>query len=144
MPRPPVASSRVRSVAAAALLLTLALGCGGSRPPGFVLILVDTLRLDRLSFANPQAPSTPAFDRLREESVWFSHAYANSSWTLPSVVSLLVSQLPSEHGVASWGSRLPSDLVTLPDVFRAAGYRSSMFTANRIVSGDRGGTVWLW
>ncbi|MBW2267115.1 MAG: sulfatase [Deltaproteobacteria bacterium] len=121
-------------VFAAALLLA----CGAPRPPSFVVLLVDTLRLDRLHFAAPGAPQTPAFDRLRAESVWFERAYANSSWTLPSVASLLLAQLPSEHRVASWGARLASDQVTLPDVLRSAGYRTAMFTANRIIAGGRG------
>ncbi len=50
-----------RLVLAAGLLLA----CGEPRPPSFVLVLVDTLRLDRLHFAASSAPATPAFDRLR-------------------------------------------------------------------------------
>lgn len=123
-----------RLVLAAGLLLA----CGEPRPPSFVLVLVDTLRLDRLHFAASSAPATPAFDRLRAESVWFERAYANSSWTLPSVASLLISQLPSEHRVSTWGARLASDQLTLPDALRPAGYRTAMFTANRIIAGERG------
>jgi arylsulfatase len=100
--------------------------------------MVDTLRLDRLHFAAASAPATPAFDRLHAESFAFEQAYATSSWTLPSVASLLLSQLPSEHRVSSWGSTLASDQMTLPDALRSMGYRTAMFTANRIISGERG------
>ncbi len=103
-----------------------------------MVVVVDTLRLDRLGFADASAPPTPHFDRLRAESVWFAEAHANSSWTLPSMASLLLSQRPSEHGVSGWGSRLSSDQRTLPDVLRGAGYRSAYFTANRIIAGERG------
>lgn len=122
----------------ALLPLLVLLACGAPRPPSFVVLVVDTLRLDHLHFAAAEAGPTPGFDRLRAESVWFPRAYANSSWTLPSLASLLLSQLPSQHGVASWGARLRSEQVTLPDVLRAAGYRTAMFTANRIIAGDRG------
>jgi arylsulfatase A-like enzyme len=127
-----------RSARPLVLAAFLLLACGAPRPPSFVVVLIDTLRLDHLHFANSDAPATPAFDRLRAESVWFESAYANSSWTLPSVASLLLSQLPSEHGVSSWGARLASDQLTLPDVLRPAGYRTAMFTANRIIAGERG------
>lgn len=121
------------------LLFALLAACvRPASPPSFVVVLVDTLRLDRLAFADPAAPPTPHFDRLRAESVWFANARANSSWTLPSVASLLLSQRPAEHGVSGWGSRLASDQLSLPDVLRGAGYRSAMFTANRIIAGERG------
>jgi arylsulfatase len=127
----------VRRAVWGALLGTIACGAP-ARPPSFVLVTVDTLRADRLHSAGDERQNSPGFDRLQRECVWFTNAYASSSWTLPSMASLFLSQLASEHRVSSWGARLVSDQITLVDGLRGVGYRAAMFTANRIVAGDRG------
>lgn len=44
--------------------------------PRVILIVIDTLRADALSFYNPAAPATPNIDKLASESVVFRHAYS--------------------------------------------------------------------
>jgi arylsulfatase A-like enzyme len=121
------------------------LACGDAPRPGapdpaasFVLVVVDTLRADRLHFAGYSKDHSPSFDALRGDSIWFPNAYSTSSWTLPATASLFTSQLVSEHGVAHWGSRLLPEHITLVEELRRAGYRTGMWTANRIVAGERG------
>ena len=109
-------------------------------PPNILVIVADTLRADRLHFAGHSAAQSPRLDALQRESVWFEHAYSTSSWTLPSTASLFTSQLVSEHLVSSWGSRLRPEHVTLVDSLSAAGYRTAMWTANRVIAGQRGFT----
>lgn len=128
------------TLAAVALLVAASTlpGCGRARPPSFVLVVVDTLRLDHLHFAGYPEPHTPAFDRLQQESVWFRRAWATSSWTIPSVASLLTSQYPSQHGVVGWGSRLGAAETTLAERLRRAGYATALVTANCLLSRTRG------
>ena len=88
------------------LLLLSAAGCGQReaaapavpRRPNVVLVVVDTLRADALGTLGSAYP-TPHLDRLAAEGVVFSTAIAASTWTLPSVASLITSLHPSEHGL---------------------------------------------
>lgn len=108
------------------------------QPPNFLVIVVDTLRADRIDPPGRTPERTPHIDALRRESIDFSHARTTSSWTLPATVSLLVSQLPSEHGAAHWGSTLDAGLVPLSEVLHGAGYRTGGWSANRLVVPERG------
>jgi arylsulfatase A-like enzyme len=128
------------------LLAALAAGCGGGEPapapdrtpPDLVLVVSDTLRADYLHGSGPGRPATPAFDSLARDSVRFLAAWSTSSWTLPATASIFLSQLPSQHGVARWGSVLGAEPAALVDLLRGAGYRTGMWTANHIVAGGRG------
>ena len=109
-------------------------------PPNFLVIVVAAFRADRLEFAGYTAGDSPRFDALKAESVWFKNAYSTSSWTLPSTASLFTSKFVSSHRVSSWGSRLGPEQETVVDVLSRAGYRTGMWTANRVVAGRRGFT----
>lgn len=115
-------------------------GCGRAPAPrpNFVLVVADTLRADRLHIGEGEENITPNFDALRAESAVFTNAYAPSSWTLPSTVSLFLSQVPSHHGVTRWGSILGEEHTTLAEVLRSAGYRTGGFSANHLVTAERG------
>ncbi len=69
-------------------------------PPNIVIFLIDTLRADRLGAYGYERDTSPEFDALVSSSVLFTEANAAAPWTLPSVVSLMVSSFLSEHGVA--------------------------------------------
>src|SRR5690242_16246877 len=91
-------------------LLALA-SCGPRAPehPNVVLVVVDTLRADALGcYGNPRG-ATPFIDRWADDGVRFAHAYAATSWTTPSVVSLLTSRYPTQHKVTSFRARLAPD-----------------------------------
>lgn len=126
-------------------LIPLLAGCGEQgagpspkEPPSFVLVVVDTLRADRLGYAGFAPARTPAFDRLARQSLVLDAAYATTSWTLPSTASLFTSQYVSQHRVSSWGSRLAPEQPTFVEGLRAEGYRTGMWTANLVVAGRRG------
>jgi arylsulfatase A-like enzyme len=120
----------------------LVIGCSAPAPkvrPNFILIVVDTLRFDRLHFAGyPRRENSPTFDALRAESAWFEGARATASWTLPSLTSLFVSQIASQHRVVAWGARLPAEALTLTEVLREAGYRTGGWSANILIKEDLG------
>src|SRR5262245_16296387 len=64
-----------------------------------VIVLIDTLRADRLGCYGHARPTSPRIDGLARESVLFQRACAPSPWTLPTVPSLMTSTLPCEHQV---------------------------------------------
>jgi arylsulfatase A-like enzyme len=75
--------------------------------PSVIVVLVDTLRADRLGcYGAPETPS-PTLDALAAKGVLFEHAVAQSSWTMPSVASLMSGLHPRSHG--AWGSRTNRD-----------------------------------
>lgn len=73
--------------------------CGDSpRRPNVVLVTLDTTRADRLSCYGHRRPTSPHLDRLAEDGLRFTRAYAVTSWTLPSHASLFTGKYPSSHG----------------------------------------------
>lgn len=82
-----------------------------ARAPNIVLVSIDSLRADhttpygyRAEFT--QEATTPFLKRLADEGVLFEHASADSSWTLPSRITLLTGMHSREHGVRTGGERL--------------------------------------
>ena len=130
------------------LLLTF-LGCSAScqsenSEPDVLLIVIDTLRADRLGFAGHDRETSPNMDGLTEDFTWFSRAYATSSWTLPSTASILTGLLPHEHRVVRDGlktdlfGRLNPTLVTVADHYKSKGYRTGAFINNAYLAPDFG------
>ena len=106
--------------------------------PNFVLVVADTLRADRLHFAGYERKITPNFDALRSESTYFPNAHATSSWTLPSTMSLLLSQSPSQHGITKWSSLVDEEQTTVVELLHDAGYRTGGWNANLLLTEERG------
>ena len=126
-----------RFVSSLCLLLLLA-GCGrGSRPPHIIILLIDTLRHDRVGVYGTRK-LTPFIDSFAERAYVFEHAYAQSSWTNPSVASLLTSRFQSQHGVIWFNSLLSQEELTLPEVLKQRGYRTAGYSANFLVHGPSG------
>jgi arylsulfatase A-like enzyme len=133
--RPSALRRRTGALLLCALASWLA-GCSESRPPSFVLVLVDALRADHLGENAGRRPAHTA--ALAERGIWFERAFATAPWTLPSLASLFVSQLGSQHRVVIWGSSLPAEHETLAEVLRAHGYRTGAWTANVLIGPDTG------
>jgi arylsulfatase A-like enzyme len=102
-------------------------------PPNVLLIVVDSLRADALGTYGSAAGLTPFLDRFAERALVFDRAYAASSWTMPSVASLMTAQYPSQHGVIGLETALTDDRTTLAEVLRGRGYRCAAFSANPII-----------
>jgi|SRR5579871_304582 len=102
----------------------------GRTRPNVVLMVVDTLRADRLGSYGSGRGLTPFLDGLAARGVRFADAYAASSWTNPSVASLFTSRFPSQHRVVALDSKLPDGEMTLAELFARAGWETVGFTAN--------------
>ena len=95
-----------------------------------VLFVVDTLRADRLGVYGYGGSTSPNIDALAATGVVFEQAEAPAPWTLPSVPSLLLSQLPCEHGLLDEGDRLAEGAEPLAVVLKQSGYRTASFFCN--------------
>src|SRR5262249_24603763 len=103
---------RFGALAALALACLSACRSTPSRPPNIVLIVVDTLRADRVGCYDPERRLTPFIDSLARHAYVFRHAYAQSSWTNPSIATILTSRYQSQHGIVSFESNLADNEVT--------------------------------
>jgi arylsulfatase A-like enzyme len=141
----PRSRSRRRLLHAAIVLL--AAGCGDAPRPNVLLVTIDTLRPDRMSAYGHQRDTTPFLAGLTAGGVRFDRAYASSSWTAPSLVSLLTSLDPPVHGIEHGHLKdrviveqevVSERLPFWPELLRDAGYRTFGITANTHLYGRFG------
>jgi len=92
-----------------------------------LIITIDTLRADHLGIYGYEKIETPHINRLGKEGILFSHAFCPVPLTLPSHCSLFTGTLPLFHGVRDNGYPLPSNLMTLAEIFRDHGYHTAAF-----------------
>ncbi len=109
-------------------------------PACILLIVIDCLRADHVSCYGYERKTTPTIDQLAAEGLVWDSAHSASSWTKPSVVSLLTGLYPSQHGAyqgvkRSKGRLITTDVLnpecaTLASVLAAAGWRCGAFLNN--------------
>lgn len=120
-------------LAIAICLVVAAAGCAADpRPRNAVLIVLDTLRADRLSAYGHERPTSPHLDALAEQGVLFENAVTNAPWTLPAMVALLSGQYPTAE-VFRDGLRR-----SLVEELREAGWTTAAFTEGGFVSRNFG------
>ena len=111
---------------------------GRPEPESILLWIIDTLRVDRLGFHGHDRPVSPNFDALAERSTVFDRAVAQSSWTRPTVATLLTGVGPERHGIRELNHGLDASFATLPEMLRELGYATAGFSANANVTGATG------
>lgn len=122
-------------------LAVAVLGCSApaadpaaARPPNVVLVVIDTLRADRLGSYGGGSGLTPHLDRLARDAVVYERAYAQSSWTKTSIASLFTGAFPHRHRVFVEGGGprgvLPAEAPTLAERLRDVGYRTAAVSGN--------------
>jgi choline-sulfatase len=132
--------------ALAALLLVGSFGCRGGEagdgapgkppaaPANILLLVIDCLRGDGVGVNGYERPTTPHLDALAAEGTSFRQAFAQASWTRPSLPTILTGLYPSEHGLMDLGEdegahvqALDESIETFPERLAAAGYATAMF-----------------
>ncbi len=131
-----------RATRAAIAIVSLAIatcGRGGVGGPGrvdpgnlkVVLIVIDTGRADFMGPYGSPWPTTPWLDEIASEGITFEHAFAPSSWTVPSMFSMFTGLWPSQHGMTLGEIRgrgvvgqpvLPDEALTLTETLERAGW----------------------
>ncbi|MBE0566663.1 MAG: sulfatase [Krumholzibacteria bacterium] len=84
-----------------------------------VLIVVDTLRPDRLGCGGYRRPTSPHLDRLAAEGAVFDAMWSASNYTAPAFTSLFTGLHPHEHGIFDFTAQAGGSAVF--DAVRAAG-----------------------
>jgi arylsulfatase A-like enzyme len=101
-----------------------------------LLIIVDTVRVDKLGCYGSELGATPRMDQLAAQGVRFEKAYSHAPWTLPACASILTSLYPPQHGA---GGHLPiENLRKLPDSVRTVAecFRDAGFATGAVVNVD--------
>jgi arylsulfatase A-like enzyme len=108
------------------------------KPRNLILISIDTLRADHLSYAGYERPTSPAIDRLAARSLDFRNAFSQAPSTLPSHATMFTSVYPSVHGAETRSMMpLPEGHTTLAEHFRNNGFRTAAF-----VEGGQMAAIW--
>lgn len=102
--------------------------------PNLILISIDTLRADHLGCYGYNRNTSPNIDRFAEDNVLFKNTIAQSSWTLPSHMSMLTGLYPSRHGVLSSRKKLGDEHLTLGEILQNAGYQTVAMTDGAYMS----------
>ena len=107
-----------------------------SQPPfkNVVIVVVDTLRPDRLGVFGYGRDTSPNIDSFAGEAVVFDRAFSVSPWTRTSVVSMFTSMYPVAHACQDTDDLADDSLVMMAEVFKANGFSTGGFSTNISVS----------
>ena len=97
--------------------------------PNFLVVVLDDVRFDDLGFAGHPFVQTPSFDRVANEGVQFTNAFAAIPLCSPNRASILTGQYPHSHGIIDNSDRSPRShqLLTFPRFLRRVGYETAFF-----------------
>lgn len=98
--------------------------------PNIILVIVDTLRPDYVSAYGHEGNITPNLDLLADWGTRYENLIAQSSWTKPSIATILTGLYPSTHRAIGKPDVLPHGVETLAETMRAAGYRTGGIVTN--------------
>ncbi len=123
---------RVGGVFTVVVSVALLLLASCAEPPGgpnIVVVVLDTVRIDRTG-AGDGASATPALDALGEEGLVFTRAWANGPWTVPSHASIFTGLLPSSHQCTSRRFAFLPGSPTFAELLSEKGYETAAFFSN--------------
>jgi len=103
-----------------------------------MLVVLEGARSDHLSACGYRRPTTPFLATVASEGVRFAQMITSAPSSLSAHASLLTGRFPSAHGAHAENPVLAPSLPVLPEIVRAAGYRTAAFCTSRLVSPDTG------
>lgn len=120
---------------------------GNAHGSSALLIVLDTLRRDRLSLYGYARPTTPAIDAWARGALVFDAAMSTSSWTLPSHASMFTGLYPRAHGTHAFRGTAPAGNAhalderfdTLAEIAQRAGIATGGIAANHFYLSARFG-----
>jgi arylsulfatase A-like enzyme len=110
----------------------------GPSAPNVLLVVLDTVRADRLTPYGYHRDTTPNLARLARRAVRFDQARSTAPWTLPSHASMMTGCWPHELS-ARLHSPLDGEEPTLAAFLAANGYATGGFVANTTYCGAETG-----
>ncbi len=115
-----------------------AIGGEEAAKPDILFIMPDQMRGDCLSILGHPAVETPSFDQLARQGVLFRRAYTTVPSCIPARYAMLTGLHPQTSGVVGYRQK-PIDCPTMPQVMRAAGYRTALVGRNMHQIADAAG-----
>ena len=118
-----------------------------------VVIVIDTLRSDKLDAYGYEKITAPFLTELSKKSILFENTFSASSWTSPSTASIFTSLYPFQHKVLMGIlahinakkkypnikiDRIPDEIETMPEILKKAGYATFAISDNFNI-GDKQG-----
>ena len=102
-----------------------------SASPNIIFVLADDLGWSELGCYGNSFNETPHIDRLAEQGMRFTQAYASAPVCSPYRASLLTGQHPARTGILDYlrpnsSNALPTNQITLPEMLRDNGYATGM------------------
>jgi uncharacterized sulfatase len=101
--------------------------------PDIVLIVLDTLRADRMSCYGYERQTTPFVDAFAEDATLFERAIVPGQWTVPSHASLFTGEYPTTHMTTQIYDTLGKETGTLAELLQADGYKTVGFCNNPLL-----------
>ncbi|MFC2169722.1 sulfatase [Acidobacteriota bacterium] len=95
-----------------------------------LLVVLDGVNLRHMSCYGYQRETTPFIDRLSKEGFLFTRAYAQTSWTIPSITSFFTSTSPLTHKVWALDKKLSDEAFTLAEALKEEGFTTCALTAS--------------
>lgn len=149
-PRSRARSSSLVALVLAGASLLVALACSrtdpdpsrtaSNRPLNVLLVVLDTLRADRLGTYGNARPTSPGLDAIASEACVFENAQSAAPLTVASLLSLMTSLYPEVHGVQGSFNpgKMSAKVTTLAEVLSARGYSTAAFTEGGYARPDFG------
>lgn len=88
------------------------------------VIVLDTLRKDRISPYNEEVDFTPNLQAFSEDAETYHNAYSQAPWSFPSQTSLLTGLYPWQHGATQQQPFVNRDAELLQQKLGRKGYRT--------------------
>ncbi|MBN1873203.1 MAG: sulfatase [Anaerolineae bacterium] len=101
--------------------------------PDIVLIILDTLRADRLSCYGYGRETSPHIDAFADKGVLFERAISPAQWTIPAHGSLFTGEYPTTHMTHQIYDKHSKDQATMAELLQREGYRTVGFCNNPLL-----------
>jgi arylsulfatase A-like enzyme len=121
--------AEVRAAARRPGMATKATATAGAGPRNVLLLVLDTVRSDRLGLGAGPRARAPHLARLAARGVRFDHALSTAPWTAPAHAGMFTGRWCHELSVG-WDRPLDRTWPTLAEFLAARGYATAGFVAN--------------
>ncbi|MGF1503659.1 MAG: sulfatase-like hydrolase/transferase, partial [Anaerolineae bacterium] len=84
--------------------------------PNIIMLVLDTMRAERMSVYGYQKETTPVLGEFAEDATVFERAFAPAPWTVPSHASMFTGLYPTVHQTTQSYATLPDEIPTLAEL----------------------------
>jgi arylsulfatase A-like enzyme len=132
----------MRHLALLPLLAALPATAAPPSKPDILIVIWDATRPDHLTPYGYNRDTTPNLAKLASKALVFERAHSSSTWTVPSVSGILTGSFNHNTTIGFDATNpnldLPEVLTTMPELLKAQGYQTSIWTAQNIFTQQKG------